>query len=58
LQDNQEEGNGTPRLFRKQCLLACWQWLSGFTSKGWAPRTKGPCLIYLCKEVTEARNKV
>jgi hypothetical protein len=25
LQDNQEEGNGTPRLFRKQCLLACWQ---------------------------------
>jgi hypothetical protein len=29
-----KQGNGTPRLFRKQCLLACGQWLSGFTCKG------------------------
>jgi hypothetical protein len=32
--------------------------LSGFTSKAWILRTKGPCLIYHSRHVTEARNKV
>jgi hypothetical protein len=33
--------HGTPRLFRKQYLLAFQQWLSRVTSKDWAPSTKG-----------------
>jgi hypothetical protein len=51
-------GTGTPRLFRKQCLLACWQRFSRCTSKGWAQRTKGSHLIYPCKQVKEAKSKV
>jgi hypothetical protein len=38
---NLEQRHKTPRLFGKQCLLACWQQLNRFISKGWAPRTKG-----------------
>jgi hypothetical protein len=53
-----KQGNRTPRLFRKQYLLACQQQLSRFTSKAWAPRTKGPYLIYPSEQVTEARSKV
>jgi hypothetical protein len=29
-----KQENRAPRLLGKQCLLACWQWLSGFPSKG------------------------
>jgi hypothetical protein len=36
----------------------CQQRLSGFPSKGWALRTKWPCLIYPCNQVTEERSKV
>jgi hypothetical protein len=39
-------------------VLLCWHRLSGLLSKGWALRTKGPHLIYPCKQVTEARSKV
>jgi hypothetical protein len=53
-----KQGNWTQRLFWKQCLLACWQQLSRFTSKGWAPKTKRPCLIYPYKQVTEVRSKI
>jgi hypothetical protein len=35
-----KQGNGTPRLFKKQYLLACRQQLSGFTSKVWAPEQR------------------
>jgi hypothetical protein len=39
-------------------ILLCWHRLSKLVSKSWAPRTKGPHLIYPCKQVTEARSKV
>jgi hypothetical protein len=51
-------GTRTPKLFRKQYLLACWQWLSRFISKGWAPRPKGSHLIYPCKQIAGAKSKV
>jgi hypothetical protein len=33
--------------------LLCQHRLRGLEPKGWAPRTKGTCLIYPCKQVTE-----
>jgi hypothetical protein len=39
-------------------ILLCQHRLSGLMSKGWAPRTKWPHLIYPCKQVTEAKSKV
>jgi hypothetical protein len=39
-------------------ILLCQHRLSGLVSKGWAPRTKRPHLIYLCKQVTEAKSNV
>jgi hypothetical protein len=44
-------GNGTPRLFRKQYLLAWWQQLSRIISKGWAPRTKDLTLYTLASRL-------
>jgi hypothetical protein len=46
------------KAFWKQCSLAWQQCLSGFTSKCWAWRTKGPWLTYPCKQITETRSKV
>jgi hypothetical protein len=53
-----KQGIWTLWLFRKQYLFACQQQLSWLPSIGWGSRTKGLCLIYLCKQVTEARSKV
>jgi hypothetical protein len=39
-------------------ILLCQHRLSKLVSKGWAPRTKGSHLIYPCKQVIEAKNKV
>jgi hypothetical protein len=50
-----EQKDVTLRQFsRKKYLLCCYK----LVSKGWAPRTKGPCLIYPWMQVTEARSKV
>jgi hypothetical protein len=38
-------------------ISLCWHRLNRLVSKGWAPRTKRSPLIYLCKQVTEAKSK-
>jgi hypothetical protein len=42
---------GLLRQLAESNVILCQHRLSGLMSKGWAPRTKGSHLIYLCKQV-------